>query len=281
MEYETANSAWLKNIQRVLSPKSQFVRPRGIDTLEVLNNTSVIDMQYPVVTIYERKMGFRFMCAEAHWILSGDNRVETIAPYASAIKNFSDDGYRFQGAYGPKVTEQLRYVVDTLHMSRFSRQAVISIWRESPRHSKDIPCTLTLQFIIRPDSFGTHRIHCIANMRSSDLWLGWVYDVFNFTMITTWIGIQVRDLGGHPLQLGNLYLNAGSQHIYERNLEDCKKSLAGDAWDYDPLNLSQFNTPMSLMSRLAYLRDIKRHKVEDTPASTPTGFLAELESHAT
>lgn len=207
-------------------------------------------MRHPVVTCPVRKLSHKFMLAEAIWILEGRNDI-SIGKYSQRIMEFSDDRYHFQGAYGPKVTEQLRYVVDTLLKDKHSRQAVIGIWREQPRESRDVPCTLTLQFMIRDA-----QIHCIANMRSSDLWLGWVYDVFNFTMITTWVGSRIREIANCDLELGNLYLNAGSQHIYVENFIKCELCLQADnTGSIYPISLMSFRTPIDLMTRLIASRD--------------------------
>lgn len=248
----TANQQWKVVLGDVLRYGKSH-SPRGKLTYEWINYRSTLDMRYPVITIPSRRLGYRFLFAEALWILSGDNRVETIAPYAKAITNFSDDGYRFQGAYGPKVTEQLRYVVETLCLDPDSRQAVLTVWRENPRSSKDIPCTISLQFLIRDN-----QIHTIATMRSSDLWLGWVYDVFNFTMITAWIAVRIYETTKNRISLGKLHLNAGSQHIYDINKEDAEIALQDDgAWSYQPLDVINFNTPADLMNHLQCLRDIK------------------------
>lgn len=262
---ESANEVWLKNLQRVIK-HGRSHSPRGMETLEILNNESVVDMRLPVITIPAREMGYKFLVAEALWILQGNSGVETIAPFSKQISQFSDDGYVFQGAYGPKVADQLRYVVETLSADPSSRQAVISIWRENPRPSKDIPCTLSLQFLVREG-----RINCIANMRSSDLWLGWVYDVFNFTMITTFVALRLRDAGQH-LELGSLYLNAGSQHLYRKNYtKACEASQGVNAWSYDPLDLSYFKTPHDLIIHLYALRDYREMQTQ--------GFLNELRHH--
>lgn len=271
-----ANIIWLNNLNRVLT-EGMVHAPRGMVTRELLAFTSVVDMKYPVITLPGRDMGYKFMAAEAHWILSGDNRVETIAPYAN-IKRFSDDGYRFQGAYGPRVTEQLRYVVETLVNDPDSRQAVLTIWRENPRPSKDIPCTVALQFLIR-DGF----IHCVATMRSSDLWLGWVYDVFNFSMITTWVALRynemrIRDgLTASPaiIALGNLHLTAGSQHLYERDWAKADQVLRSGQcdWKYGPMSLHNFDSPVSLMSHLVALRDrdwANLHHLHELQYNLPT-----------
>jgi thymidylate synthase len=159
------------------------------------------------------------MAAEAAWILEGRNDVETIAPYSKAISNFSDDGVSFFGAYGPKVVNQIDYCVDALYRDQFSRQAVINIWRENPPATKDVPCTLSLQFIVRHSI-----IHCVASMRSSDLWLGHPYDIVNFSAISFYIMLKLnKKLHADRkllLGLGQLYLTAGSKHLYERNAAD-------------------------------------------------------------
>lgn len=267
---ESANNAWVHNLQRIIANGSEH-SPRGKLTREIICNTSYVDMQYPVVTVSGRKMGYKFLFAEAIWILSGDNRVDTIAPFSKAITNFSDDGLRFQGAYGPKVSEQLRYVVDTLVHDRDSRQAVLTVWRENPRYSKDVPCTIALQFLIRDN-----RIHCVATMRSSDIWLGWVYDVFNFTMIATEVGIRVRNESKQPLELGTLHLTAGSQHLYETDRHSAVDIFQGnETWSYEALSLSQFNIPQDLMIHLYHLRD---RQWDDIRAGGPQ-FMRELEAH--
>lgn len=172
-------------------------------------------MTQPVMCVKERKLGYKFMAAEAAWILSGDNRVKTIEPYSKQIKDFSDDGVLFFGSYGPKIRDQLRYVVAQLAKDPDTRQAVINIWRENPPITKDVPCTISVQFLIRDG-----KLHVIDTMRSSDLWLGWPYDIFNFSMLARAVILYLRNTTGRRYELGNLYLNAGSAHIYSHNYDD-------------------------------------------------------------
>ena len=192
--------------------------------------TSCINMNTPVLTIKKRDLGYRFLAGEAYWILTGDNRVDTIKPYSRSITNFSDDGETFFGAYGPKIENQLDYVVDCLCKDLYSRQAVINIWRENPPKSKDIPCTTTVQFLMRED-----KLHCILTMRSSDVWLGWPYDVFNFSMLS-WLVLQrlycsEEYRNDHRFSLGYLQLRAGSQHIYEPQFALASEIIREEALD--------------------------------------------------
>lgn len=215
MHHRTATDAWIANLRSVM--QGSLVRPRGKATRELLGFSSSFPMDYPIVTTPERNLGYRFMAAEAAWILSGDNRVRTIAPYSKAISQFSDDGIEFFGAYGPRVLDQLEYVIETLRQDPDSRQAVMSIWRNNPPKTKDVPCTVAIQWLIRDG-----KLHCFDTMRSSDLWLGWPYDVVNFTMISAYIAITLK------IPLGNLTLTAGSQHVYERDWEAVEKILSND-----------------------------------------------------
>lgn len=204
---QSANKVWAELLQKIIEQGERF-SPRNMVTAEIIGNQTVVDMSDPVVTIPERKMLYKFLFGEAWWIVAGRKDVASIAPYCKNISNFSDDGVNFDGAYGPMVSEQLRFVCDTLKSDPDSRQALMTIWRPNPRPSKDIPCTVALQFFVR-----NMKIHCNATMRSSDAWLGWVYDVFNFTCVTE----MVRLLVDKGLALGDLTLTAGSQHLYEKD----------------------------------------------------------------
>ena len=175
--------------------------------------------------------------------------MKTISPFSRNISQFSDNGETFFGAYGPKITSQLFYVANTLSADPDSRQAVINIWRENPGPSKDIPCSLSVQFLIRDN-----RLHCQYTMRSSDAWLGWVYDVFNFSMLS---GVVLLMLGDRfpQLELGTLTLTAGSQHLYERDREGISRVLCGPQvpQNYVPFNpRGQFKSAEDLIATLWY-----------------------------
>jgi len=209
---------WLKLINMLI--QCPTASPRGIETKEQLCVSTKINMNEPMVNIKSRQLGQKFRYAEAAWILSGDNRVKTIAPFSKIIPNFSDDGVRFFGAYGVKVVDQLTYIIDTLKEDPSTRQAVINIWRENPRKTKDVPCTLSLQFIIRDNE-----LNCMATMRSSDAWLGWVYDVFNFSMISLYVLLQLKSQHNIKYKLGHLFLTVGSQHLYKQQFKKAQMCL--------------------------------------------------------
>jgi thymidylate synthase len=170
------------------------------------------DMSYPILTYAFRKISYNFMFAEAAWILTGDNRLWPLLKTAPSMRKFSDDGIYMSGAYGPKIVDQLPWVINKLIEDCDTRQAVINIWRERPGPSKDIPCTISVQFLIRHG-----KIHTVVTMRSSDIWLGLPYDVFTFTMLTYLVAVEVQRRTKQPLELGTMYHTAGSRHLYINN----------------------------------------------------------------
>jgi thymidylate synthase len=122
------------------------------------------------------------------------------------MRKFSDDGYILSGAYGPRLHPQWEYIIKSLKESSESRQAVSTIWTPSPLNSKDIPCTISMQWLIRKGL-----LHCTVNMRSSDVWLGIPYDFFSFSQVTNVLSATV----GVPV--GSITMNLASSHLYLNN----------------------------------------------------------------
>jgi thymidylate synthase len=238
---------WTSLLQRIYN-EGEFSMPRGKQTREILGCQSYWDMNQPVITIRERKLGYKFMPAEAAWILSGSNKVSEMKPFSKQIATFSDDGHYFFGAYGPKIVEQLPFIMRTLKADPFSRQAVINIWRESPMSSRDTPCTISGQFQVRNDV-----LHTFATMRSSDVWLGIPYDVFNFSMISALLVLLLREnFHYRGLGLGRLTITAGNQHLYECDWDAATRILEEPTSTFNvaPINLDEFTTPDQLTEHL-------------------------------
>lgn len=248
-----SNAVWLKALRDVYE-KGDYFAPRGLPTHELLGYKTVIEMSKPIISIAARKLGYHFMAAEAAWILSGDNRVATIAPYSKAISGFSDDGIQFYGAYGPRIRSQLPHIISALTKDALTRQAVLSIWRESPPPSKDIPCTLTAHWMVRES-----QLHCFINMRSSDLWLGVPYDWFNFSMLSAYVLLMLRQtsLAWDNVELGKLCFTANSQHLYDKNVDAVEELTTHvgshklhDVQKFDILHLEDFREPDDLIQHL-------------------------------
>lgn len=247
--------SWLRVLDDVIMFGDE-VSPRGQLTKEIQQLTLNVDMRKPVLTVEVRGINPKFMAAEAYWILTGDDRVETIAPFNKNIAAFSDDGVTYFGAYGPKIKQQLFYVLTALERDPDTRQAGLTIWRESPPKTKDVPCTVAIFFSIRKRRLNAH-----VFMRSSDLWLGVPYDVFNFSMLSFLVCGHLRLLGMKDLEPGQLFLTAASSHLYARNFEDAKKCLAFGASEQKEAPEILWSEPEVLMQRLKDLR----HTTPESP----------------
>ncbi len=252
--YESASEAWRDSVINVMA-KGQSVNPRGKLTAEIPSHTIALDMRRPVLRVPSRKINYKFMAAEAYWILSGDDRVSTIAPYNPAISKFSDDGQVFFGAYGPKIMSQIDYVVTKLVSDKDSRQAGLTIWRENPPATKDVPCTVAMFFNIRGDYLNCHVV-----MRSSDVWLGLPYDIFTFSMVSHFVCAHLM-INGVDVTPGNLYLTAASSHVYEENWVDASRCardviIPQPETPFELLDTLDSRFPADgLMTKLSVIRD--------------------------
>lgn len=274
------NQIWTQKLSQIIQ-FGHMSGPRGFKTYELLNSSVHFPANKCLLTVPERKLGYRFAMAEAWWILSSRKDVESIAPYSKAISKFSDDGVEFFGAYGPKIRSQIDGVVDALVNDSQTRQAVITIWRENPPKTKDVPCTVSLQFLIRSGS-----IHLIANMRSSDIWLGLPYDAFNFACLLNYVRLLIsqRIKNGFSVEnphwitpdLGRVYVNAGSQHLYAHDFRNALGIPIADRPDRSPFVSNLFfqgeyeKDPDIFIEVLGILKDITHQHIPLTIFSQQT-----------
>lgn len=216
-----ANAWWV--LLNELNHSGKIVCPRGQETKEIMNVTlSVRDGLNNILLSNVRDLNYRFMIAEWLWIYAGFEDVETLAQYNSVMRNFSDDGQILSGAYGPRLLAQWDYILGNL-VRPDSRQAVATIWTPSPKDSKDIPCTISAQWLVRED-----KIHATVNMRSSDIWLGLPYDFFNFSQLTNGLAAYLG------IEVGGVTFNLGSSHLYSTNYVKAREILSEN--DYDDLS---------------------------------------------
>src|SRR5262249_14069705 len=120
------------------------------------------------------------------------------------------------GAYGPRLFgdawgKQFHRVADLLNNHPTSRRAVIQLFDHRDLHGqyRDIPCTSTLQFMVRGND--PQRLDLIVTMRSNDAFIGLPHDVFSFTMLQE---IMARMLN---TEVGEYAHFAGSLHVYDRH----------------------------------------------------------------
>jgi thymidylate synthase len=169
--------------------------------------------------------GKPFSClGELCWYLSGTNTLEFIQYYIPKYEHSADKDIVPTG-YGPRLLNwdginQIANIIDLLRMYPESRRAVIQLLDATDladdlvSSSRDIPCTCTLQFLVRAG-----KLQMLTNMRSNDLILGLPHDVFCFTMLQE---IIARSLS---VGLGTYKHAVGSLHLYDERSDEARRFL--------------------------------------------------------
>ena len=148
---------------------------------------------------------------ELCWYLRGSDDVAHIAYYVPQYRRETIDG-QLLGAYGPRLfgsggSGQLNHVIEILKQRPDSRQAVVQLFdADDLSRAKDVPCTCTLQFLLREG-----RLELIVHMRSNDAFLGLPHDLFAFTMFQE---LVARSVGA---KLGAYSHFVGSLHLYDEH----------------------------------------------------------------
>lgn len=236
--YDNFTEAYV-DLCRTLRDKSDFESaPRGMKIKEKLGvQFRIRDPRNRLPYVAARNFSVSYFVAESLWYMSGNNSTEWISRYAPFWKDISDDGSSANSAYGarifkrhPRIADgayvQWEYVKEELKRDPDSRRAVIHIRTpdDSIYATKDVPCTLSLQFFIRNGD-----LHLHVSMRSSDIILGIAYDVPAFTLIQE---VLANELG---TGLGEYVHTSNSLHCYERDFETLSAIADSDDGYYLPM----------------------------------------------
>jgi thymidylate synthase len=169
--------------------------------------------------------GKPFSClGELCWYLAKSDKLEFIEYYIPEYEKYAD-GDKIFGGYGPRFfdwdgTDQVANVVSMLKRKRASRQAVIQLFdaRDIIEEHKHIPCTCTLQFMIRRG-----QLLMFVCMRSNDAYRGLPHDIFAFTMLQELIARKLE------VEIGSYKHTVGSLHLYEENFDSAKQFM-NEGW---------------------------------------------------
>lgn len=216
------------------------VGPRGMKTKELGPVTLVsYNPRQRLFGYPTRRDVSLFTYIEGLWILLGEEAPSRVVPYVKNMANYVNEKTGvFDGAYGPRLRsiytrrsgmkyvrmDQFKLCYQRLKEDKDSRRVVMVInnpildWDTT---SKDIPCTMLFQFLIRRD-----QLDMIVYMRSQDAWLGLVYDTGEFQwfqeILAGWLNLEV----------GRYTHIDGSLHLYDWAWDKAKQLIEQDAnWD--------------------------------------------------
>jgi len=250
MIYKTFNEAYPLIIKDILE-NGEESSPRGMKIKEILGYQFTLEsIDDPLPLQRSRKLNYKFGVLESLMNLWGQYPKEIIQHYNKNLLNFiNEETQQWDGAYPPRIFPVLEKVYNELKRDPDSRRAVVPIYgqidTERYENSKDIACTLTLQFLIR-----NGKLNLIASMRSNDILWGTAYDVNQFTtlqrVMACWLGIPT---GWYKHQ-------AGSMHAYLERVKQLEKILATEKEEYadfkHPAWDLNFEDTKSEVSRMFY-----------------------------
>lgn len=157
---------------------------------------------------------------ELFWYLSGSNDAKFIEYYISEYKNYNENGV-IHGGYGPRLfnwknRNQWSSIENLLITKPTTRRAVIQLFdsEDLAVGHKDIPCTCTLQFLLRND-----HLHLHTSMRSNDVIIGLPHDIFCFSMLQEIMSKTIN------AKLGKYTHAVGSMHLYDCHIDKAKAFL--------------------------------------------------------
>lgn len=216
LDIDSAWEEWMK----ILTVQNKNDSSRDGDVVgEVINAVTVITN--PINNIMknkQRNLSIKYAIGEMLWYISGNNSLKEIQKYTSGWDRMSDDGKTVNSNYGWCIKNkygfnQWEFVKQELTKNPNSRRAVIHIKEPTCKDSKDINCTICLQFFIR-----NNKLYMTTYMRSNDIWTGFPYDVFQFTNIQI---LMSMELG---IEVGEYTHIAGSLHLYKRDYDKWRKN---------------------------------------------------------
>lgn len=217
LRYYSANS--IDDIYRRLCV--DLLQARHVNNTREINNVQLMlsDINNNVVNI--RNISLPYLFGELLWYFHGSNSMKFISTFGSMWARLSDDGVTNNSAYGYILKhkhgfDQIEKIIELLTVDPNSRRAVLNINVPNMHviETRDEPCTIALQFMIRDG-----QLNCTGIMRSNDIWFGLPYDVVFFTELQKYIA---RRLG---VAYGTYTHFVTSMHVYDHNICDIREVI--------------------------------------------------------
>ncbi len=215
-----------------------------------------------------------FHYLESMWILAGREDVATLAHVLPRIKDFSDDGIKFHGAYGHRLrnhflVDQLDAAIGMLRASPNTRQCVLSIWdpaRDLGQRTKDMPCNDMVMLKIRNGALNI----TVCNRSNDAIWGCYGANVVQFSMLQMYLAASIGCQVGTYMQLSDSF------HVYDDN----------PYWQwfmerYARLDVAWANGPLYEARNLYYGMDVGNffeHGIESMDADLSTFWIEAQQS---
>jgi thymidylate synthase len=221
--YQNINHATFSGLQDLLN-RGAVLRVRDQEIRELRNRVTVLERpRERCLCLPHRGNNIFATIAETFWVLAGRSDAGWLHAYLVRSLEFSDDGQRWRGAYGPRLRnwngiDQISAVRTMLLNERLTRRAVMGLYDPNRDflESEDFPCNNWLHWLVRDD-----QLHLNVAVRSNDVVWGFSgVNAFEWSILQEimafWVGVPVGEA---------TYL-ASSFHMYARHYEMATKLVA-------------------------------------------------------
>lgn len=221
------------------------------------------ELPHPVTTVYrspeecvlwngKRDCNPFFHFFESLWMLEGREDVAYLDQFNSKMKQYSDNGKTFHGAYGYRwrnhfMLEDQLYPITVLLQDPSTRRAVLGMWDpiadmlSPPENAKDLPCNLSVVFSRRRNA---DELDMTVFNRSNDIIFGaYGANAVHFSFLLQWMAAAVG------CRVGRYYQVSNNWHAYESVMAD---KLGGSCIDYYKLGEAVSMPLVDLSSESAF-----------------------------
>lgn len=237
------------------SRNGPVIKFKGVTTVTYLNPTQ------RVLLNKARDANPFFHLYESLWMLNGQNDVASLDYFNSNMKNYSDDGVTFWGAYGYRWRkyfgyDQIEWIVEELRANPDSRRCVLQMWdggrtNEDATHmdtskpdepeaiegtgdlyvathgGKDVPCNISVVFEVEEG-----KLNMTVFNRSNDLvWGMFGANLCHFSILQEYVANLL------DVHVGIYNQCSSNLHIYKERWTPHKWAESQDfyPWDYVPV----------------------------------------------
>lgn len=216
----------VRNVQHAYRTGLHYLRKHG--AMEDSRNGPVIVAPGPVMTEYARPLERVILDArrdanpffhlmEAIWMLAGRDDVASLEKYNGRMSSYSDDGVRFNSAYGHRwrhhfARDQIADAIRTLQTDPDTRRCVIQMWdgfRDGVGQSKDFPCNTAVFFRSRRVGSGRRELDMTITNRSNDIiWGAYGANAVHMSVLLEFVAACCG------MDVGRMYQLSNNFHAY-------------------------------------------------------------------
>ena len=223
--------------------KTSFELINNPDTEVLSRNGHIVELQYIRLILENpknrhlylkgRKNNIYATIYETFWVIAGRDEILTLSKVLKRAPQFSDDGVKWFGAYGPRLyrANQIASIIEHIVRDINTRRATLAIWQPDldtvtslqqrigkEYDFKDIPCSQWLSFKVIDNKFYTHFVQ-----RSGDnIWGVSNINIFEFTYLQEIVREGIQLFIGNRVPLGKFIHDIDSLHAYDFTFNQVK-----------------------------------------------------------